>query len=93
MPEDLKFREGWMLGHNLCMPDREHVLNAYTNRHTGDHYKSHCKYLHFKDDLDWLRNTYFRVTKKFRLDYRVNGCESYPTWPDNPELRKGIKNS
>jgi hypothetical protein len=82
---------GTMRGHNLHPADREHVLNAYTNRHTGDHRQSYCKYLHFKDDLDWLRHTYFRVTKKFRLDGRVHRCESYPTWPDNPELRRGAK--
>lgn len=42
----------------------------------------------FADDTDWLANTYFEVTKQGELDRRTGHCESYPTWPLNPELRK-----
>lgn len=83
----LEFREGYMQGHNLHPDDREYVIGAYIHRSTGDYKVPGLRPLQFKDDLDWLRNTYFRVTKKFRLDHRAKCCESYPTWPDNPELR------
>ena len=86
----LEFREGYMRGHNLSHEDRDHVLNTYVHRSTGDHNWYHgASPLQFEDDLDWLRNTYFKVTKTFKLDHRVKRCESYPTWPNNPEFRRG----
>jgi hypothetical protein len=86
-----KPRKGYLRASDLAPADREHVLNAYQHRHTGDHWGKLDGPLQFRDDQDWLLNTYFRVTKKFRLDHRVNSCESHPTWPDNPELRKGTE--
>jgi hypothetical protein len=84
----LKFRAGYMRGHNLSPDDRQHVISAYVHRSTGDMNGCLSGYLQFYDDLDWLRNTYFKVTKKFRLDRRTRSCESYPTWPNNPELQR-----
>jgi hypothetical protein len=85
----LKCKKGYLRGHDLSPKDRQHVLSAYPYRLTGDsmHHTGRGYPMQFKNDLDWLRNTYFRVTKNFNLDHRVKSCESYPTWPDNPELR------
>jgi hypothetical protein len=84
----LEHRQGYMRGHNLSPRDREHVLRAFVHRSTGDHRLMYpCGPLQFEDDPDWLRNTYFKVTKKMNIDHRSSHCESYPTWPDNPELR------
>ena len=73
------------------------VLNQFVHRFTGEHkpvwaseeWKEGKSYpLQFKDDSDWLSNTYFEVTKAGNLDKRTAYCESHPTWPNNPELRK-----
>lgn len=42
----------------------------------------------FDSDRDWLCHTWFAVRKDGALDERVNSCQSSPTWPDNPELRR-----
>jgi len=84
------------LGSELSSTDQKYVLRAFTHRYTGDHKpnwtNSPWKFgeypLHFKDDKDWLENTKFFVTKNGSLDNRYNRCESTPTWPNNPELRK-----
>lgn len=85
------------LGYELCDEDRRHVLAAYVHRFTGEHrpawsrkeWKDGKPYpLQFADDADWLAHTRFCVRKDGRLDMRYKACESSPTWPNNPELRK-----
>jgi hypothetical protein len=44
--------------------------------------------LQFASDSDWLANTFFYVKQDGTLDERFARCESRPTWPNNPELRK-----
>lgn len=44
--------------------------------------------LQFADDADWLAHTRFAVTASGALDMRARFCQSSPTWPNNPELRK-----
>jgi len=65
-------------------------VHRYTGEHTPQWVKQNPAPLHFKDDADWLNNTYFEITKKGELSRKVNSCESTPTWPNNPELRKGV---
>ena len=85
------------LGIELHPDDRRHVLAAYVHRFTGEHrpawahkpWKDGKPYpVQFADDADWLAHTRFAVRGNGRLDRRVNRCESSPTWPNNPELRK-----
>jgi hypothetical protein len=66
------------------------ALSKFVHRHTGDHPSPYNKELplQFKDDQDWLSHTVFRTNKNGTLNARVIGCESSPTWPNNPELRK-----
>lgn len=71
---------------------RREVLRSYVHRYTGEHkpqwVKDDSTPVQFKDDEDWLRNTTFKVTNKGTLSRRHNFCESSPTWPNNPELRR-----
>jgi hypothetical protein len=83
----------WIKGSELSESDKRIVLAAYVHRFTGDHrprwaLRSNEKRVHFADDQDWLNNTLFAVTKSGKLDRRIRHCESRPTWPNNPELRK-----
>lgn len=86
-----------ILGTKLTPADQDMAKRRYVHRFTGDHrpgwtnecliWKDGKPYpLQFVDDADWLAHTRFHVTKNLRL---VDGnCESNPTWPNNPELRK-----
>lgn len=87
----------YRLGTELSAADRAHVLRAYVHRFTRDHVPAWAREprpdgtaypVQFDSDSDWLANTRFAVTKAGRLDGRSRYCESRPTWPDNPELRK-----
>lgn len=85
------------LGKDLHPDDKKYVLSAYVYRFTGDHKPRWANKLmdsgkaypvHFKDDADWLANSAFYVKKNGRLDHRYGNCTSWPTWPNNPELRR-----
>jgi hypothetical protein len=85
-----------ILGTLLCETDQRHVLAAYVHRFTGEHRPAWANEpmpngqpypLQFKDDLDWLAHSYFAIRRDGRLSARAEYCESYPTWPNNPELR------
>lgn len=86
------------LGTELTSDERAQVLRFYVHRFTGDNrpawsrkeWKDGKRYpLQFKNDAEWLANTRFAVTKTGKLDNRATECMSTPTWPENPELRKG----
>ena len=55
---------------------------------TNEHGKKHVYPVQFRDDREWLEHTYFEVTKAGNLSEKEECCESHPTWPYNPELRK-----
>jgi hypothetical protein len=85
-------------GGRLHPDDRRYVLAAYVHRFTGNHKPAWASKpmpnggsypLQFADDADWLRNTHFAVRTDGRLDRRAKHCTSNPTWPNNPELRRG----
>lgn len=70
----------------------------YVHRFTADHKPAwaakpmpngNAYPVQFASDADWLANTDFPVTKRGKLAYRPSDCYSRPTWPHNPELRKG----
>jgi hypothetical protein len=73
------------------------VLASYCHRFTREHVPAWAKRpmndgkpypIQFDSDQDWLNNTYFKTTRYGGLDARSKHCDSTPTWPDNPELRK-----
>lgn len=85
------------LGSELNADDTRHVLSAYVHRYTRTHKPTWARGmwrdgkdypLQFDSDADWLANTRFAVLRNGRLDHRHTECESRPTWPDNPELRR-----
>lgn len=88
----------YKLGTELSAADRATVLSSYVHRFTRENVPAWSREprpcgkpypVQFDSDADWLAHTYFGVTKSGRLDQRANHCQSNPTWPDNPELRKG----
>lgn len=85
------------LGTHLTPAAQREVLAAYVHRFTGDHkpdwaYKPRVDGsaypLQFASDADWLANTIFTVNRDGSLSKKQTSCESSPTWPNNPELRK-----
>ena len=88
----------WETGSNLRPDVQQQCLARFVHRFTHDHkpawtrqpWKDGKPYpVQFASDADWLANTWFAITTSGDLDGRVKQCESSPTWPENPELRKG----
>ena len=84
-----------LLGSSLRPEVQTECLRRFVHRFTGEHRpqwttRPDCKAcpVQFADDRDWLAHTRFYVTKAGKLDRRFDSCESSPTWPFNPELRK-----
>lgn len=91
-----------ILGSHLSPKLQAECKARFVHRFTGEHkpqwafkpFKNEALGLEtypvqFKDDADWLAHTYFEITKQGELNNRTRYCESHPTWPNNPELRKG----
>lgn len=81
-------------GSELHPEDRAYVLRAFVHRFTREHRpgwtrRADCAQcpVQFASDADWLAHTRFAVRNDVRIDRRAD-CESSPTWPDNPELRR-----
>ncbi len=88
----------YVKGTELSREDRAKALNRYM-RYTRQHkpawarkeWKDGQPYpLQFDSDADWLAHTLFPVKNDGGLTLRNLSCQSNPTWPDNPELRKGV---
>ncbi len=65
-------------------------LARFIYRSTGDHipcWHTGRYRLQFRDDKDWLENTYFYVTNAGKLAIKPSHCESHPTWPDGRNVR------
>lgn len=82
-------------GAKLSPELRREALRSYVYRFTAEHrpdwarkeWKDGKPYpVQFASDADWLAHTDFPVTKSGKLASRKD-CQSYPTWPLNPELR------
>jgi hypothetical protein len=87
----------WKPGNELPARIQSDCKRRFVHRFTGEHKPAWALHpapngkpyaVQFKDDADWLANTSFAVTRANSLDERVAYCESAPTWPHNPELRK-----
>lgn len=70
---------------------QKQVLAQFVHRFTGDHKPSWANEprpdgsaypVQFRDDQDWLANTFFEITAKGELSRRTRHCESHPTWPN-----------
>lgn len=85
---EIKFTKGSELSPEL----QKQVKAQFVHRHTGDNKPAWAIQnkapLHFKNDKEWLENTHFAVTKKGDLHKGTKYCNSNPTFPNNPELRK-----
>jgi hypothetical protein len=93
-----RYAERFLLGSELAPAVQRDVLRRFPHRFTGDHrpawargiWKGGKPYpLQFASDADWLARARFVVKADGSLDERVTHCESSPTWPNNPELRRG----
>jgi hypothetical protein len=77
-------------GNKLSPENQAHAKRVFPWRSTGDHPNPLGGPMHFIDDEDWLTHTTFWMvmgkSHKGRLAERQN-CVSYPTWPNNPEIR------
>lgn len=95
------YMKPWKWGKDLTAEQQRQVLNMYVHRYTGTHkpewankeWKDGKPYpLQFKDDSEWLEHTRFQTRKNGTL-VNCDECQSHPTWPNNPELRKGGDNA
>jgi hypothetical protein len=89
-----QYTQIYLHGDELKPEQQAEAKRAFLHRYTGQHRPKWSftprpdgtTYpVQFKDDADWLANTVFRVTLRGKLHHE---CQSYPTWPNNPELRK-----
>lgn len=87
----------YVRGSDMSPALQREALACYVHRFTREHrpawsreeWKDGKTYpVQFDSDADWLANTFFPVTKAGDLSKRPSDCRSYPTWPDNPELRE-----
>jgi hypothetical protein len=78
-------------GDHMCKRLQNQVLAMFVQRYTGDHtpnwareeWKDGKPYpLQFKNDQEWLENTFFWCTVKGELSKKHRYCESHPTWPN-----------
>jgi hypothetical protein len=75
-------------GSDLPPALQRQCLAAYVHRCTGEHIPQWARRgngsnpyrVQFKDDAEWLANTYFFVTDRGQLSRRHHYCESTPTW-------------
>lgn len=81
-------------GKELTPAQQDEAKRLYVHRYTGQHRPQWSFKLRpdgtvypvqFKDDADWLANTVFHVSPRGKF---AGSCSSWPTWPNNPELRK-----
>ena len=82
-----------VLGTELREDQKRHALAAFLYRSTKNHvapgwYQRERYPVQFANDQEWLAHTYFWVRDDGTLSAKHRFCESHPTWPDNPELRK-----
>ena len=82
------------LGSDLRPDAQTDALRRFVHRYTGEHCPQWVRTanrpfpVQFADDADWLAHTRFHVTRAGYLSEKYRFCESSPTWPYNPELRK-----
>lgn len=86
----------YLRGDELAPEQQREALARFVHRYTREHKPNWARLprndvpqmpVHFASDAEWLENTFFPVNADGRLSNRSEGCQSAPTWPDNPELR------
>lgn len=84
------------LGTLLRPEEQAEALARFVNRFTREHTPTWATRpqpsgepypVQFASDAEWLSNTVFRTNTDGAL-HATADCNSYPTWPDNPELRE-----
>ena len=84
-------------GSQLRIEVQNEAKNRFTQRFTAEHTPAWAKKpmpngnaypVQFASDAEWLENTTFVVNTDGTLSRKVRSCDSSPTWPNNPELRK-----
>ena len=87
----------WITGDRLSVKAQNEAKALFVHRFTREHIPLwSCEYrsdgsnyaVQFASDADWLRHTKFAVHSDGTLSKRAQYCESSPTWPDNPELKR-----
>jgi hypothetical protein len=84
-------------GSEMSETAKDQALSCYVRRYTKDHKPrwvrdTKSEPVQFASDADWLAHTLFWVREDGSLMMR-RYCDSSATWPDNPELRAGSKQS
>ncbi len=89
---------GYRRGSTLSLQQQHKALSLYCHRFTKDH-KPRWSYeprpdgnpcmVHFKDDQEWLANTWFPVNNDGIISERKGAghCYSMPTWPEGRDRR------
>lgn len=84
-------------GSQLRIEVQNEAKRRFTHRFTAEHKPAWANKpmpngnaypVQFASDADWLENTTFVVNKDGTLSKKSRSCNSVPTWPNNPELRK-----
>lgn len=82
-------------GDLLSPEDQRYAKSAFVHRFTKDHRpewknRKDCAScpVAFASDNDWLAHTLFDVFADGAMCRTSRFIRSYPTWPDNPELRR-----
>jgi hypothetical protein len=84
-------------GSEMNFKTQQEALNRFVHRYTKDHKPAWASQpmpngasypVQHNSDKEWLEHTYFHVTETGELSRRHSFCESFSTWPDNPELRR-----
>lgn len=90
----------WVWGEHLSATMQRDALARYVHRFTRDHVPGWARVprpdgtaypVQFDSDGDWLSHTRFAVTQAGDFEDRARYCQSNPTWPDNPELRRALQ--
>ena len=86
-----------IIGSKMSLAAQKAALNQFVHRFTKEHIPNWSKKewkdgktypVQFESDKEWLKNTKFFLNENGSLSGKYKYCESSPTWPDNPELRK-----
>ena len=79
------------IGYALRPEEQREALARFVHRYTRENIPAWSKIanspVQFASDAEWLGNTLFRTNKDGAL-HATASCNSYPTWPDNPELQE-----
>ena len=85
----------WIAGDKLSAAAQSDALRRFVHRYTREHVPDWARKprpcggsypVQFDSDADWLTHSLFQVRNDGGLSDSASYCQSFPTWPDNPEL-------